>query len=146
MSLELLGIGGVHKYHERILREFSKRKDDDHNKRMEALKNNDVERYREMLLEQQTNIPGEAAERYAVLSSFLTQTEEYLYKLGSKITAAKNQQEVEEAANAAAVAAQAQVLFFPYNIRQSTNAFEWLLKIKKYDLTVEELIILYIDF
>ncbi|CAA3012481.1 ATP-dependent helicase BRM [Olea europaea subsp. europaea] len=113
---------------------------------MEALKNNDVERYREMLLEQQTNIPGEAAERYAVLSSFLTQTEEYLYKLGSKITAAKNQQEVEEAANAAAVAAQAQVLFFPYNIRQSTNAFEWLLKIKKYDLTVEELIILYIDF
>ncbi|CAA3005859.1 ATP-dependent helicase BRM-like isoform X2 [Olea europaea subsp. europaea] len=77
---------------------------------MEALKNNDVERYREMLLEQHTNIPGEAAERYAVLSSFLTQTEEYLYKLGSKITAAKNQQEVEEAANAAAVAAQAQGL------------------------------------
>ncbi|KAL0347801.1 UNVERIFIED_CONTAM: ATP-dependent helicase BRM [Sesamum calycinum] len=45
---------GVHKYHERMLREFSKRKDDDRNKRMEALKNNDVERYREMLLEQQT--------------------------------------------------------------------------------------------
>lgn len=101
---------GVHKYHERMLREFSKRKDDDRNKRMEALKNNDVERYREMLLEQQTNIPGEAAERYAVLSSFLTQTEEYLYKLGSKITAAKNQQEVEEAANAAAAAARTQAL------------------------------------
>ncbi|KAI3449203.1 hypothetical protein Pfo_005868 [Paulownia fortunei] len=101
---------GVHKYHERMLREFSKRKDDDRNKRMEALKNNDVERYREMLLEQQTNIPGEAAERYAVLSSFLTQTEEYLHKLGSKITAAKNQQEVEEAANAAAAAARAQGL------------------------------------
>ncbi|KAI3444521.1 hypothetical protein Pfo_001186 [Paulownia fortunei] len=93
-----------------MLREFSKRKDDDRNKRMEALKNNDVERYREMLLEQQTNIPGEAAERYAVLSSFLTQTEEYLHKLGSKITAAKNQQEVEEAANAAAAAARAQGL------------------------------------
>ncbi|PPS18355.1 hypothetical protein GOBAR_AA02215 [Gossypium barbadense] len=73
---------GVAKYHERMLREFSKRKDDDRNKRMEALKNNDVERYREMLIEQQTNIPGDAAERYEVLSSFLTQTEEYLHKLG----------------------------------------------------------------
>ncbi|KAL0339434.1 UNVERIFIED_CONTAM: ATP-dependent helicase BRM [Sesamum angustifolium] len=101
---------GVHKYHERMLREFSKRKDDDHNKRMEALKNNDVERYREMLLEQQTNVPGDAAERYAVLSSFLTQTEEYLHKLGSKITVAKNQQEFEEAANAAAAAARLQGL------------------------------------
>lgn len=102
---------GVAKYHERMLREFSKRKDDDRNRRMEALKNNDVERYREMLLEQQTSVPGEASERYAVLSSFLTQTEEYLYKLGSKITAAKNQQEVEEAANGAAVAARLQVRF-----------------------------------
>nr|XP_027109594.1 ATP-dependent helicase BRM-like [Coffea arabica] len=86
---------GVAKYHERMLREFSKRKDDDRNKRMEALKNNDVERYREMLLEQQTSIPGDAAERYAVLSSFLSQTEEYLHRLGGKITAAKNQQEVD---------------------------------------------------
>ncbi|KAK6918359.1 Glutamine-Leucine-Glutamine, QLQ [Dillenia turbinata] len=101
---------GVAKYHERMLREFSKRKDEDRTKRMEALKNNDVERYREMLLEQQTSIPGDAAERYTVLSSFLTQTEEYLHKLGSKITAAKNQQEVEEAANAAAAAARAQGL------------------------------------
>ncbi|TYH38759.1 hypothetical protein ES332_D12G132100v1 [Gossypium tomentosum] len=101
---------GVAKYHERMLREFSKRKDDDRNKRMEALKNNDVERYREMLIEQQTNIPGDAAERYEVLSSFLTQTEEYLQKLGSKITAAKNQQEVADAANAAAVAARLQGL------------------------------------
>lgn len=101
---------GVAKYHERMLREFSKRKDDDRNKRMEALKNNDVERYREMLLEQQTNIPGEAAERYAVLSSFLSQTEEYLQRLGSKITSTKNQQEVDEAANAAAAAARTQGL------------------------------------
>ncbi|MBA0704416.1 hypothetical protein Golax_016673 [Gossypium laxum] len=106
---------GVAKYHERMLREFSKRKDDDRNKRMEALKNNDVERYREMLIEQQTNIPGDAAERYEVLSSFLTQTEEYLHKLGSKITAAKSQQEVEEAANAAAVAARY------YNLAHAIN-------------------------
>ncbi|KAL1809410.1 hypothetical protein ACET3Z_026400 [Daucus carota] len=101
---------GVAKYHERMLREFSKQKDDGHNQRMEALKNNDVERYREMLLEQQTSIPGDGAERYAVLSSFLSQTEEYLHKLGSKITATKSQQEVEEAANAAAAAARAQGL------------------------------------
>ncbi|CAK9156757.1 unnamed protein product [Ilex paraguariensis] len=101
---------GVAKYHERMLREFSKRKDDGRNKRMEALKNNDVERYREMLLEQQTSMPGDAAERYAVLSSFLSQTEDYLHKLGGKITATKNQQEVEEAANVAAVAARAEGL------------------------------------
>ncbi|CAN6167182.1 unnamed protein product [Urochloa humidicola] len=101
---------GVAKYHERMLREFSKRKDDDRNKRMEALKNNDVERYHQILLEQQTGVPDDAAQRYNVLSSFLTQTEEYLYKLGGKITAAKSQQQVEEAANAAAAAARAQGL------------------------------------
>lgn len=100
---------GVAKYHEKMLREFSKRKDDDRNRRMEALKNNDVERYREMLLEQQTSMPGDAAERYSVLSSFLSQTEEYLHKLGGKITAAKSQQEVAEAANIAAAAARLQV-------------------------------------
>ncbi|KAE9605393.1 putative DNA helicase chromatin remodeling SNF2 family [Lupinus albus] len=105
---------GVAKYHERMLREFSKRKDDDRDKRMEALKNNDVDRYREMLLEQQTSMPGDAAERYAVLSSFLSQTEEYLHKLGSKITAAKNQQEVEEAAKAAAAAARLQAYFINF--------------------------------
>ncbi|XAR54049.1 DNA helicase [Bertholletia excelsa] len=101
---------GVAKYHEKMLKEFSKRKDNDRNRRMEALKNNDVERYRQMLLEQQTSIPGDAAERYAVLSSFLTQTEEYLHKLGSKVTAAKNQQEAHEAADVAAAAARAQGL------------------------------------
>lgn len=99
---------GVAKYHEKMLKEFSKHKDDDRNKRMEALKNNDVDRYREMLLEQQTSLPGDAAERYTVLSTFLTQTEEYLQKLGSKITSAKNHQEVEEAAKAAAAAARLQ--------------------------------------
>jgi hypothetical protein len=100
---------GVAKYHERMLREFSKKKDDDRNKRMEALKNNDVERYRQILLEQQTSVPGDAAQRYDVLSSFLTQTEEYLYNLGGKISAAKSQQQVEEAANAAAAVARLQV-------------------------------------
>ncbi|XP_022980865.1 ATP-dependent helicase BRM-like [Cucurbita maxima] len=101
---------GVAKYHERMMREFSKRKDDDRNRRMEALKNNDVERYREMLLEQQTSMPADAAERYSVLTSFLTQTEEYLHKLGNKITAAKSQQEVAEAAKIAAAAARLQGL------------------------------------
>ncbi|KAH9324701.1 hypothetical protein KI387_004879 [Taxus chinensis] len=101
---------GVAKYHEKMLKEFSKKKDEDRNKRMEALKNNDVDRYRQMLLEQQSQIPGDAQERYMVLSSFLSQTEEYLQKLGGKITAAKAHQEVEEAAIAAAAAARAQGL------------------------------------
>ncbi|RWW55870.1 hypothetical protein BHE74_00037454 [Ensete ventricosum] len=100
---------GIAKYHDRMLKEFSKRKDEDRNKRMEALKNNDMDRYREMLLEQQTNVPGDASQRYVVLSSFVSQTEEYLHKLGGKITAAKSHQEVEEAAKVAAAAARAQV-------------------------------------
>eukprot|EP00252_Welwitschia_mirabilis_P019206 TRINITY_DN4386_c0_g3_i1.p1 TRINITY_DN4386_c0_g3~~TRINITY_DN4386_c0_g3_i1.p1 ORF type:complete len:2283 (-),score=553.97 TRINITY_DN4386_c0_g3_i1:18-6866(-) len=101
---------GVAKYHEKLLKEFSKKKDEDRTKRMEALKNNDVDRYRQMLLEQQNQFPGDAQERYMVLSTFLTQTEDYLHKLGGKITAAKNTQEVEEAAAAAANAARAQGL------------------------------------
>ncbi|XP_074581940.1 ATP-dependent helicase BRM-like [Curcuma longa] len=101
---------GVAKYHEKMLKEFSKRKDDGRNKRMEALKNNDVDRYRQMLLEQQSNVPGDAAQRYEVLSSFLSQTEEYLHKLGGKIADAKSHQEVQEAANAAAAAARIQGL------------------------------------
>ena len=100
---------GVAKYHERMLREYSKRKDEDRNKRMEALKNNDVDAYREMLKQQQGQLPGDAGERFEVLSSFLTQTEEYLHKLGGKISAVKNHQEREEAAIAAAAAARAQV-------------------------------------
>nr|KYP64222.1 ATP-dependent helicase BRM [Cajanus cajan] len=61
---------------------------------------------------QQTSMPGDAAERYAVLSTFLTQTEEYLHKLGSKITAAKNQQEglSEEEVRAAAACAGEEVM------------------------------------
>nr|GEW43845.1 ATP-dependent helicase BRM [Tanacetum cinerariifolium] len=101
---------GVAKYHEKMLREFSKNHDDDRSKRMEALKNNDVERYRQILMEQQNSQPGEANERYEVLSSFLSQTEDYLNKLGGKITASKNQQEVEDASVAAYAAARAQGL------------------------------------
>ena len=65
---------GVAKYHEKMLKEFSKRKDKYRNMRRDALKNNDVDRYRQMLLEQQNQIPGDAQERYLVLSSFLSQT------------------------------------------------------------------------
>ncbi|GJW59673.1 ATP-dependent helicase BRM [Tanacetum coccineum] len=105
------GARTIAKYHEKMLREFSKnRKDDDRSARIEALKNNNVERYRHILLDQQMSVPSEAAERYEVLSSFLSQTEDYLPKLGSRITAAKNQQEVAEAANAASFAARAQGL------------------------------------
>ncbi|KAJ7560784.1 hypothetical protein O6H91_04G145700 [Diphasiastrum complanatum] len=101
---------GVAKYHEKMLREFSKRKDEDRTKRMEALKNNDVDAYREMLRQQQTEMPGDAGARFEVLSSFLTQTEEYLHKLGGKISAVKTQQEKDEAVVAAAAAARAQGL------------------------------------
>eukprot|EP00850_Spirogloea_muscicola_P005265 SM000024S07727 [mRNA] locus=s24:80145:88273:- [translate_table: standard] len=99
---------GVAKHHERMLREAAKKKDEDRLRRMEALKNNDVDTYREMLLQQQTAMPSGARERFEVLSSFLTQTEDYLKKLGSKISAVKVQQEAEECALSAASAARAQ--------------------------------------
>ncbi|KAJ7571709.1 hypothetical protein O6H91_01G174300 [Diphasiastrum complanatum] len=101
---------GVAKCHEKMLREFSKRKDEDRNKRMEALKNNDVDAYREMLRKQQTEMHGDVGERFEVLSSFLTQTEEYLHKLGGKISAVKTQQEKDEAVLAASTSARAQGL------------------------------------
>ncbi|KAM0942026.1 putative transcription factor interactor and regulator C3H-WRC/GRF family [Dioscorea sansibarensis] len=101
---------GVLKFHERMLKNFPKKKDEDRTKRMEALKNNDVDRYREMLLEQQVGIPGDAAERFSLLSSFLSQTEEYLLKLGQKIIATKEQQQQEVAANGTEVADRSQGL------------------------------------
>ncbi|KAK8960871.1 ATP-dependent helicase BRM [Platanthera guangdongensis] len=55
-----------------------------------------------MLIEQQTGIPENAAQRYTVLSSFLSQIEEYLQNLGNKIMTSKKQHDVEEAAAAAA--------------------------------------------
>ncbi|KAH9316496.1 hypothetical protein KI387_025123, partial [Taxus chinensis] len=85
---------GVARYHERMLKEYSKMKDQDQNERLKALKNNDVDFYRKML-EQQTQLSGDVGECYKILSFFLSQTEEYLQKLGSKIIAVKNNQEVE---------------------------------------------------
>ncbi|KAL8125364.1 hypothetical protein AgCh_012889 [Apium graveolens] len=79
-----------------MLRVFSKQKDDDRSKRMEALKNNDVER----------------AKRRPFVN--FAKTEEYLHKLGSKITVTKSQQEVEEAASVTAAVARAQA--FPFSL------------------------------
>lgn len=102
---------GTVRFHERMLKEYAKRKDEDRARRMEALKNNDVDAYRAMLEQQQMKegVPGDAKERFEVLSSFLAQTEEYLRKLGSKITAIKTQQEKDDAVQSAAAAARAQV-------------------------------------
>ncbi|KAH7669570.1 DNA helicase protein [Dioscorea alata] len=101
---------GVMKFHERMLKSFPKKKDEDRTKRMEALKNNDVDRYREMLLEQQVGISGAAAERFSILSSFLSQTEEYILKLGQKLIATKEQQEQEPTASGTEVAVRSQGL------------------------------------
>ncbi|KAM7260904.1 hypothetical protein ACFE04_026379 [Oxalis oulophora] len=97
---------GVAKYHEKMLKEHSKKKDDGRTKRMEALRNNDHERYKAILKEQH----GDAEEKYRVLCSFLSQTEEYLHTLGNKISATKDNQKMEEAAKDAAEAAQSQGL------------------------------------
>ena len=101
---------GVARFHEAAAREAAKRKDEDRRKRMEALASNDVDAYRAMLEAQGKQEGAEGSrERFEVLSQFLEQTEEYLRKLGGKIAAVKDQQEIEEAAQAAAAAARAKV-------------------------------------
>lgn len=67
---------------------------------MEALKNNNVDRW------------TDECSWWCCCSLIIFQTEEYLHKLGGKITAAKNYQEAEEAANAAVAAARAQIFVY----------------------------------
>lgn len=87
---------GVLRLHERQARRHNKLKDDDRAKRMEALKANDFEGYQALLREQSG--PASSGERYAVISRFLSDTEEYLNKLAAKVAAVKLNQEASEAA------------------------------------------------
>lgn len=58
---------GVAKYHEKMNKDFAKKKDEDRTRRMEALKANDVDQYRKLLDEQKDReLPGDANERFAV--------------------------------------------------------------------------------
>jgi SWI/SNF-related matrix-associated actin-dependent regulator of chromatin subfamily A protein 2/4 len=58
---------GVAKYHEKMNKDFAKKKDEDRNRRMEALKANDVDQYRKLLEEQKAKeLPGDANEHFAV--------------------------------------------------------------------------------
>ena len=87
----------------------------DYLKRVEALKANDMEAYRELLAEARgreaaVGGPAEGAgadERYASLQEFLEKTEGYLEQLGGKIAALKLTQQRSEAAAAAAAEAEA---------------------------------------
>jgi len=91
----------VIRYHEKMARELAKTNDDDARNqqlRLEAIKSKDLEAYRE-LIKQQTPDGQSAEQRFSVLSQFLTTTEEYLRKLGSKVAAVKAEQEKAEAAN-----------------------------------------------
>lgn len=92
---------GILKQHDKLSRESMRRKVDDRNKRLEALKANDIDAYR-LLLEQ--GAPGPTGEmRYKELQNFLSQTEEYLNKLAGKVSAVKlEQSRIEVAAKAEA--------------------------------------------
>ncbi|CAI7868803.1 unnamed protein product, partial [Closterium sp. NIES-53] len=98
----------VVRFHEQAAREAARRREEERQKRVEMLlKSNDMDAYRAMLEEEKekAGVGKGAKERFEMLSSFLSQTEEYLRKLGGKICAAKSVQEVEEAAVAAAAEA-----------------------------------------
>ncbi|CAI7853034.1 unnamed protein product [Closterium sp. NIES-54] len=102
----------VVRFHEQAAREAARRREEERQKRVEMLlKSNDMDAYRAMLEEEKekAGVGKGAKERFEMLSSFLSQTEEYLRKLGGKICAAKSVQEVEEAAVAAAAEAREKV-------------------------------------
>ena len=78
----------------------------EYQKRVEALKANDMEAYRQLLAEARgreggiagTGAGGEVDDRYASLQEFLEKTEGYLSQLGGKIAALKLDQQRSEAA------------------------------------------------
>ncbi len=72
----------------------------------------DFEAYQEMLRE--TAPPGSSAERFEVISKFLSTTEEYLNRLSSKVASVKMTQEASEAAALAVSKARAQVSWASY--------------------------------
>ena len=87
----------------------------DYLKRVEALKANDMEAYRELLAEARGREgaigagDGDAGDdKFAALQEFLEKTEGYLEQLGGKIAALKLDQQRSEAAAAAAAEAEAQ--------------------------------------
>ena len=82
--------------------------DADYLRRVEALKANDMEAYRELLAEAQGREGAVSADdKYASLQEFLEKTEGYLQQLGGKIAALKLTQQRSEAAAAAAAEAEA---------------------------------------
>eukprot|EP00884_Botryococcus_braunii_P001518 jgi/Botrbrau1/11367/Bobra.0038s0115.1 len=98
----------VARIHDRMAREHNKAKDDDRTRRLEALKANDWEAYQELLRQQMG--PETTTERYEVITRFLTETEDYLNKLASKVASVRLSQQASEAAAAAVADARAQGL------------------------------------
>ena len=74
----------------------------------------DFEAYQELLREQSG--PETAGARYEVISRFLTETEEYLHRLASKVASVKMSQEASEAAAAAIAEARSQVQAVPTQV------------------------------
>lgn len=98
----------VVKIHEKLNREFMRKARDENSERLlrlEALKANDLNAYRELLAEargRETDMAaGGEGDKYEALTQFLNATETYLTKLGGKIAAVKIEQARSEAAAAA---------------------------------------------
>lgn len=93
----------VSKTHEKFSRDWTKMKTEKEREeraaRLEALKANDVEAYKHLLLSQKP-VSGnlDASEAMALLQDFLAQTEEYLRDVGGKVATIKLEQEAAEAA------------------------------------------------
>ncbi|KAG1660651.1 hypothetical protein FOA52_008011 [Chlamydomonas sp. UWO 241] len=91
----------IGRLHDRMAREHTKVYADDAARRLEALKANDIEAYKEML-KQQKVVGGETEEeRFNVISEFLQETERYLEKLAAKVAEAKHQAALQQHIQAA---------------------------------------------
>ena len=93
-------------FHSRAERAAAKTREVDQKDMMDALKANNIEAYREMLLRRAPAGADEldVSERAEALEGFLTQTERYVQTISEKVAAVKMQQQVAEAASRAAEA------------------------------------------
>ncbi|MEW5310062.1 MAG: hypothetical protein WDW38_001894 [Sanguina aurantia] len=94
-ELRVLRNKGVLALHKRLRSGHTQKQDDDRQQRMDALKAQDFEAYKELIKEQHPGMMEGEEGKFAKIASFLTETEEYLNKLSSKVAMVKVRSEAE---------------------------------------------------
>jgi len=95
----------VQKLHEKFSKELLKEESIARMRRMEALKAKDMETYQRLIGHQRG---GKGDERYREIETFLSDTEQYLHRLATRLAQVRVHEEASEAARAAGAEARAQ--------------------------------------